>query len=100
MTSKTTINGDATPVNRQAAIFLSRKSRISTMEEALELFVDKLLSGGLPNQLREVCKSKDRPMVVIQMTLRTDVRTPGKYQARLSCFAQLSDEDEHYLALD
>lgn len=52
-------NEKFTPVNKQASIFLSRKARVETLQQALEIFASKLLRTAMKRtRLRRQAKGK------------------------------------------
>lgn len=70
------------PVNKQAAIFLSRKYRIETMQEALEGAVTHLLSGKLQQQLAEIFTTQafgTAPIVTFAISIRRDPKESNRY---------------------
>ena len=72
----------ATPVNRQAALFLSRKPRCETVKEAIDGAINHLMSGKFNEQLADVFASGGfgpDPSVTFSVTIRHDATDATKY---------------------
>jgi hypothetical protein len=74
------------PVNKQAAIFLSRKSRVETLEEALSIFANKLSDKSVASSALDLLDQHiqdDSPTLTISVKIRKDQRTPGNVTAEM-----------------
>lgn len=71
----------STPINKQSAIFLSRKRQIETVSEAIDGAVKHLLSGKIQEQLAEVFTGAfgPEPVVTYTIMIRRDVANPAKF---------------------
>jgi len=70
-----------TPINKQSAIFLSRKRQIETVSEAIEGAVNHLMSGRIQEQLANVFSGAfgPEPAVTFSITIRRDVAHSTKF---------------------
>jgi hypothetical protein len=71
-----------TPVNKQAALFLSRKRRADTVQDAIDGAVNHLMSGKINEQLAAVFGSDQfgpEPQVTFRVSIRRDPKTPGQF---------------------
>jgi len=68
-----------TPVNRQASIFLSRKKRVETVREALEIFSAKILEPEVADNIIEMLKSRTRSRLEMTIRIRRDVKTQTEF---------------------
>ena len=70
------------PVNKQAAIFLSRKPRVQTIAEGLNIFATKLCSPEVAQNVKEMIsrnKQGDDVHIAITIKIRRDPRTDGNF---------------------
>lgn len=82
-----------TPVNRQAALFLSRKRHTSTVEEALDGAMNHIIHGGFKDALANVFAADDfgpEPVVTFKVSIRRDVASPGCF-----CYATTTNVSHH-----
>lgn len=92
------MNLDLKPINKQAAIFLSKRNRLETIEEAIDVFAQKILDAG--PQIRSLLKaSDDGTCVQINFLVHRDDATPDCYKAKLTCSICPRKEETHYLGL-
>lgn len=72
---------NTTPVDKQAALFLSRKRHTNTVQEAVEGAVNHLMSGRLNEQLADVFTGAfgPEPEVAFTIRIRRDPAHQGKY---------------------
>lgn len=70
-----------TPVNRQASLFLSKKPRIDTLEEVIDLFINKLLEPETVDSIRKVLSDSQNSdcCVKLSMTIRRDAKGNGLF---------------------
>ena len=75
------MNAPKTPVDKQAALFLSRKRHCDTLQEALEGAVNHLVSGKISEQLAAVFAGGfgPEPSFSFQITIRQDPTCPGTF---------------------
>lgn len=70
------------PVNKQAAIFLSRKPRVQTIAEGLDIFATKLCSPEVAQNVKEMIsrnKLGDDVHIAITIKIRRDPRADGQF---------------------
>ena len=82
------------PINRQAALFLSRKRHTETVEEALDGAMNHLNQGSFKDALVNVFAANDfgpEPVVTYKISIRRDVASPGKF-----CY-QASTQVSHHI---
>jgi hypothetical protein len=68
------------PVNKQAALFLTRKPRVETVSEALEIFANKITSPDTANKVREIIKcmnAGEDTEVSISLKIRPEFKHRG-----------------------
>ena len=70
-----------TPVNRQSALFLSKKKRVETVQEAIDGAVKHLLSGRINEQLAAAFTGQfgTDPCVTYKISFRRDPKEGGKF---------------------
>ena len=70
-----------TPINKQAALFLTRHRRCETVEEALNGAINHLMGGKINEQLAQVFSGAfgPEPWVTFQLTIRRDPQQPGTF---------------------
>lgn len=70
------------PVNKQASIFLSRKNRVDTVNEAIQIFATKLCSSEVADNIKEmmVCNTAGEDVgLTLTLRVRRDQRTADQY---------------------
>jgi hypothetical protein len=69
------------PVDKQASMFLTRKRRIETVQEALEGAVNHLINGGMHEHLARAFTGSfgPEPWVAFTVTIRRDPKDPGLF---------------------
>jgi transcriptional accessory protein Tex/SPT6 len=90
-------NNPNKPINRQAALFLSRKRHTNTVEEAIDGAMNYLVNGTFKDALAEIFSTEafgPEPVVSFKMRIRKDVASPGKfyYTASTSVSHHIGDE--------
>lgn len=81
------MNATQTPVNKQASIFLSRKNRVETIAQGLEIFATKLTSPEVAQNVKEMIARNrlgDDVHVGITLKIRRDPRTPDKFAVTMA----------------
>ena len=70
-----------TPINKQAAFFLSRKPRTETVQQAIEGAINHLMKGKLCEHLAEVFAGNfgPEPNVTFSVTIRRDATDVTRY---------------------
>ena len=70
-----------TPINKQAAIFLSRKRHSETIQDALDGAANHLMSGKLASQAGDVFAGAfgPEPVLTFSVSIRRDVKTNDQY---------------------
>lgn len=69
------------PINKQAALFLSRNKRCETVQEALEGACNAILRGDLSDKLALAFHGDfgPDPIVKFEICIRKDIKTPGEF---------------------
>ena len=69
------------PINKQAALFLSRKRHSETIQDALDGAANHLMSGKLARQFSDIVEAGfgPEPVLTYSVTLRRDVKTNDLY---------------------
>jgi hypothetical protein len=69
------------PINKQAALFLTRKRKTSSIPEAIDGAINFLSSGKLLESAGEVFAGQFGPEPKLEFTIsiRKDVANPGRY---------------------
>lgn len=72
------------PINKQAALFLSRNKRCETVQEALEGACNAILRGDLKDKLALAFQGDfgPDPIVSFEISIRKDIKTPGHFTYR------------------
>jgi hypothetical protein len=73
---------NAEPVNKQAAIFLSRKNRVDTINEAIQIFATKLCSPEVSANIKSMmaCNAAGEDVgLTLTLRVRRDQRTADQY---------------------
>ena len=68
------------PVNKQSALFLSRKPRIETIAEALEKFAVDVTGPQTASKIKEMlykAENGEDAEVTISIKIRPDMKAPG-----------------------
>jgi hypothetical protein len=76
------MNTTERPVNKQAALFLTRKNRLETIGEALDKFASKLCSPEVAQNVKEMIARNrlgDDVQIAITLKIRRDPRTPDQF---------------------
>jgi hypothetical protein len=74
------MNTELRPVNKQSSLFLSRKRRIETVNEALEKFACEVTSPATSSKVREMLfknSNGDDTEVTLTIKIRSDAKTPN-----------------------
>lgn len=75
-----------TPVNRQAAIFLTRRKRIETVKEALEKLSEQLLQQEVSDNIIKMLSERkpgESPSLVIKIVIHRDEKTADQFTVKL-----------------
>jgi hypothetical protein len=76
------MNTHTEPVNKQASIFLSRKKRVDSIKEAIEIFATKLLSPEVADDIKSMmaCNQSGEDVgLTLTLRVRRDLRTADQY---------------------
>jgi len=70
-----------TPINRQSALFLSRKRHMETVQEAIDMAASYILNGKLNEQLAQAFTGEfgQEPTLTVSFSFRRDPKTPGRF---------------------
>lgn len=91
------------PVNRQAAIFMSRQKRVLTVTEALQRFALAITEPGVAQQIADMMaqkKSHESPALKLTLSIHSDVRNPGQFFAKMHTSITTEVSETHYGGLD
>lgn len=75
------------PVNKQAALFLTRRGRIETIGEALDKFASKICSPEVAQNIKELIARNrigDDACLTITLKVRRDPRTADQFAVSMS----------------
>jgi hypothetical protein len=80
------------PINKQAALFLSRKRHSETIQDAIDGAANHLMSGKLAEQFSDVVAAGFGPEPVLTFTvrIRRDVKTNDQY-----CYSTATKVSHH-----
>lgn len=86
-----------TPVNRQAAIFLSKKKRVETVREALEKLSARILEPEVADNIIQMLANRstdESPSLQMNIAIYRDPRTPDQFtvKMRTSIKTELGEE--------
>jgi hypothetical protein len=81
-----------TPINKQAALFLSRKRHSETIQDALDGAANHLMSGKLARQFSDIMEAGfvPEPILTYSVKLRRDVKTNDQY-----CYSSKTSVSHH-----
>ena len=91
------------PVNKSAALFLTRKERIETIQAALDRFAVKVCSPEAAASIKEMLARNslgEHVGVRIAITIKPDNRQSGRFFALLSSRMIKDLGEEHFGLLD
>lgn len=93
-----------TPVNKNAALFLSRKKHMTTVQEALNKFAIEVCSPAAVSEIRKIMqdrlKGDDNKQLVLTLRLKSDHVTPNKVSAVMETRVIQQIGHESYVGLD
>lgn len=94
---------NTTPVNKQASIFLSRKNRVNTIQEALDRFAEKLIGKEVSENIRQLMaldSQGGRSALIIAITIRRDPKTQSHYHADMKTNLKQEIDQTGYFDLE
>ncbi len=86
------------PVNKDAALFLSRKKRAETVNEAIDGAINRLMKGELQDSLA-ACFTGDfgpDPVVTFKMSVRREAKHSGEFVMSVSTHVSHEVGDSSY----
>lgn len=92
------------PVNKAAAVFLSRKKRITTVQEALNKYAIEVCSAATVDEIRKIMRERVMTGTLgslkISLTLKPDGAEPNKVWAVMETNIGLEVGREPYGSLE
>lgn len=92
---------DLKPVNRQAALFMSRKARVETIQEAMDAVATRISSPEFVGTfMQALIHSDEFPEIELRVQVRKDAKHKGQYSVALRQFLTQEGTRTHYYGLD
>lgn len=80
-------HSDLKPVNRQAALFMSRKARVESVQEAMDAVATRISSPEFVQTfMQAIAESEELPEIEFRVQIRKDMKNKGMFSVAMRQF--------------
>lgn len=95
------MHSDLKPVNRQAALFMSRRARVDNIQEAMDAVATRISSPEFVRTFMEaLINSEEFPEIELRIQIRKDVKNKGMFSVAMRQFLTQEGSRTNFYGLE